>query len=74
MRLKELRIQSQFKLSKILNLLEVSRSTYYKIELGKRKLKKIEAEKLAELFNVDINEIYGRDTNERVSRNGNRAS
>lgn len=51
MELKEKRLKSNLKIKGICEALEISRSTYYLIEKGKRKLKKCEAEKLNKIFN-----------------------
>lgn len=53
MELRDKRLKSNLKIKGICEALEISRSTYYLIETGKRKLKKCEAEKLDKIFNKE---------------------
>lgn len=53
MELRDKRVKSNLKIKGICEALEISRSTYYLIETGKRKLKKCEAEKLDKIFNKE---------------------
>lgn len=50
MKLKEKRIKSNLKIKGICEELGISRSTYYLIEVGRRKLTDEETEKLEQLF------------------------
>lgn len=50
MKLKEERLKSNLKIKGICEELEISRSTYYLIEIGKRKLRDEEKEKIEKLF------------------------
>lgn len=55
MELKEKRLQSNLKIKGICETLGISRSTYYLVEVGARKLKEEEQEKLDKLFSEGRN-------------------
>jgi putative transcriptional regulator len=57
-KLREMRNESGISIPKILDLLKISKATYYRKEKGKIKFSLYEAKKIAELFGKNIEEIF----------------